>query len=425
MLAMSIFPLWWSAFSEQFGRRTIYLISFTLFTIFSVLSAISTNIAMLIVFRICGGGASASVQAVGAGTIADIWEPRERGRAMSMFYLGPLLGPLLAPIIGGALSQAFGWRSTMYFLAIYGLLVLLSILFLLPETLAPKPEETTPETQDLQRMTTRESVKIRTKKTAVNIKRFLFDPLSVLAFLRFPPVLVTVLLAAIAFGALFVCNISIQMRFSKDPYNFAQLIVGLMYIPSGLGYFMASLLGGKWLDNIMAREAKKANRYDANGKLIYLPEDRMKENMWLALTFYPLGLLMYGWTLEKGLIWIVPAIGAFIFGVASMLVFVSDSVYLFLFLYHQLTEQSAATTMLTEFVRKKSSSGVAVNNFVRNILSCIGTIVAAPWINAWGVGWVFTAICIFCLVFSYLGIIVLQKNAQKWRKAMDEALGQS
>lgn len=81
--------------------------------------------------------------------------------------------------------------------------------------------------------------------------------------------------------------------------------------------------------------------------------------------------------------------------------------------------------MLTEFVRKKSSSGVAVNNFVRNILSCIGTIVAAPWINAWGVGWVFTAICIFCLVFSYIGIIVLQKNAQKWRKAMDEALGQT
>lgn len=327
MLAMSIFPLWWSAFSEQFGRRTIYLISFTLFTIFSVLSAISTNIAMLIVFRICGGGASASVQAVGAGTIADIWEPRERGRAMSMFYLGPLLGPLLAPIIGGALSQAFGWRSTMYFLAIYGLLVLLSILFLLPETLAPKPEEAAPETQDLQRLTTRESVKVHTKKTAVNIKRFLFDPLSVLAFLRFPPVLVTVLLAAIAFGALFVCNISIQMRFSKDPYNFAQLIVGLMYIPSGLGYFMASLLGGKWLDNIMAREAKKANRYDANGKLIYLPEDRMKENMWLALTFYPLGLLMYGWTLDKGLIWIAPAIGAFIFGLASMLVFVSDSMY--------------------------------------------------------------------------------------------------
>lgn len=37
---------------------------------------------MLIVFRVLGGGAAASVQAVGAGTIADLWLPFERGRAM-------------------------------------------------------------------------------------------------------------------------------------------------------------------------------------------------------------------------------------------------------------------------------------------------------------------------------------------------------
>lgn len=96
MLAMAIFPLWWSSFSETLGRRTIYLLSFALFVVFSILSAVSVNISMLIVMRLFGGGASASVQAVGAGTIADIWEPRERGRAMSIFYLGPLTGPLLA-----------------------------------------------------------------------------------------------------------------------------------------------------------------------------------------------------------------------------------------------------------------------------------------------------------------------------------------
>jgi Flp pilus assembly protein TadB len=78
--------------------------------------------------------------------------------------------------------------------------------------------------------------------------------------------------------------------------------------------------------------------------------------------------------------------------------------------------------MLTEFVRKKSSAGVAINNFVRNILSCVGTVVASPWINATGVGWVFTAICIFCLVFGFLGIWMLRTNAQRWRKKMDEAL---
>lgn len=112
MLSMSIFPLWWSSFSETLGRRSIYLVSFALNAIFTFASGLSQNIGQLIVFRILAGGAGASVQAVGTGTIADIWEPRERGRAMGIFYLGPLMGPLFAPIIGGGLTSAFGWRSS-------------------------------------------------------------------------------------------------------------------------------------------------------------------------------------------------------------------------------------------------------------------------------------------------------------------------
>ncbi|KAL7810867.1 MFS general substrate transporter [Trichoderma gracile] len=406
MISMSIFPLWWSSFSEQFGRRSIYIISFALFLVFAVLSAVSTNIAMLIVFRILTGGASASVQAVGAGTIADIWESRERGRAMSTFYLGPLLAPLIAPIVGGALAQGFGWKATMWFLAIYGLVILLLLVFCLPETLARRPkdqEEPAPD-ESIRRMTTAESAKVRTRNLAASAKRIFIDPLSVLLFLRFPPVFITVFTAAIAFGALFISNISLQQKFSQPPYNFSEIIIGLMYIPAGLGYFVASILGGRWIDKIMARQAIKANRYDANGKLIYLPEDRFKENIWLANTMYPIGLLIFGWTLNYGIIFIVPAIGSFIFGAASMLVF------------------SAATTMLTEFVRKKSSAGVAVNNFVRNILSCVGVVVAAPWINAVGVGWVFTAVALFCMVAGYIGIWTLRRNAARWRKQMDEAL---
>ncbi|KAI8310117.1 MFS transporter [Colletotrichum sp. SAR11_59] len=392
MLAMAIFPLWWSSFSETLGRRTIYLISFALFVVFSVLSAISVNIEMLIVMRLLGGGASASVQAVGAGTIADIWEPRERGRGMSIFYLGPLCGPLLAPIIGGALSQRFGWQSTMWALAIYGGLVLIMILFCLPETLA-KPKPALPpaaaaqgEKNALSRTKTTESVKVHTKKAGALLKKFFLDPLSVLLYLRFPPVIITVAFAAITFGALFVVNISVQSTFSKEPYGFSVLIIGLFYFPAGLGYFIASILGGRWLDHIMAREAKKAGRYDANGKLIMLPEDRMRENAWIAATVYPAALIFYGWVVQKGLFC------------------------------------GAATTMLTEFMPKRSSGGVAVNNFVRNIFSCIGAIAAQPVINAIGNGWLFTILGIFTWITGYLCVWVLRKKAPEWRKDMDRAL---
>lgn len=65
MLAMAVGPLWWSSFSETMGRRTIYLVSFTLFAVWNILGAVSSNIAMLIIMRLLGGGAAASVQAVG------------------------------------------------------------------------------------------------------------------------------------------------------------------------------------------------------------------------------------------------------------------------------------------------------------------------------------------------------------------------
>lgn len=289
---MSIFPIWWSAFSEQFGRRSVYMISFILFIIFSILCAVSTSAPMLIVFRLLSGGASASVQVVGAGTIADIWESRERGRAMSIFYLGPLLGPLIAPILGGVLTQNLGWRSTMWFLTIYGVIILVMLFFLLPETLARRRDETA-LTQELTRMSTRESAKVKSKKFATSLYHYLIEPLNVLLLLRFPPVLLTVLIAAIAFSSLFVLNIAIQYGFSRPPYNFDQITVGITYISSGLGYFIASIFGGRWIDKIMAREARKANRYDEHGKLIYLPEDRMKENAWIANAVYPLSLLWF------------------------------------------------------------------------------------------------------------------------------------
>ncbi|OTA81396.1 hypothetical protein M434DRAFT_37543 [Hypoxylon sp. CO27-5] len=376
MLAMSFTPLWWSAYTETLGRRTIYILSFSLFMIFSVLSAVSVNIAMLIVMRILSGGAAASVQAVGAGTVADVWEPRQRGRAMGVFYIGPLYGPGIAPIIRGALTQGLGWRSTLRFLIIFGGVLLVMIFFCLPETLAkrePLPPNTEPEPiyKSAGQLVIEKSTKVL-KGTV--------DPFKILAYLRYPPIIISVFSAAIAFGSLYVINISIEVNFAIPPYNFNTIEVGLLYLAPTLGYAAASVLGGQWVNYIMHREAVKAQRYNVNEKLVYLPKDRMKENIWLAASLYPAGMIWYGWSADIGLPWIVSCIANFFFGIGSMLVF------------------GTVTTMLTEFTPKHSSSGVAVNNFVRNILSYTGAIVTQPLINALGAGWTCTMVGLFAWV---------------------------
>ncbi|CAN9356968.1 unnamed protein product [Alternaria alternata] len=329
MLSMGIFPLFWSSFSETSGRRTIYIVSFGLFVLFGALAAVSTNMAMLIVFRTFSGGAAASVQAVGAGTIADIWEVKERGRAMGIFYLGPLCGPLFAPILGGVLAEELGWRSTQWFLVIYGSMTLLVLVFVLPETLRLKTlaaaslPASTPEkrpTGNLKRVSTTQSVAEKSISVASHLRRIFIHPFSILLYLRFLPVALTVYYASITFAFLYFLNISIQKTFSSTPYNYSTLVVGLLYIPSSVGYMLASLLGGVWIDRIMHREAQKAGRYDDKGELIFRPEDRMRGNAWIAAFLWPAALIWYGWTTEKGVIWIVPMVANFFFGIGSMLI---------------------------------------------------------------------------------------------------------
>lgn len=268
---------------------------------------------MLIVMRMLSGGASASVQAVGAGTIADLWDTHERGRAMTTFYLGPLCGPLIAPIVGGALAQRWNWRSTLWFLAAYGGLVAAFIFLALPETLAKRKalamaeniEQPAPVERRLSRASSRQVVQFTTKWLKM-LKMVFLDPLKIVLYLRYPPVLLTVYYASITFGSLYVLNVSIEHTFGYAPYEFPTIIVGLLYIPNSLGYVVASTFSGRWMDSIMQREARKANRYDENGKLIYRPEDRMRENAWLGALIYPAGLIWYGWTAGEGIFWLVP-----------------------------------------------------------------------------------------------------------------------
>ena len=425
MLSMAIFPLWWSSFSETLGRRTIYLTSFVLYVLFSVLGAVSTSVGMFVAMRMLSGAAGASVQAVGAGTIADVWEVKERGHAMGIFYLGPLCGPLLSPIIGGALNEGFGWRAIQWFLAVFGTVIFFFVLFCLPETLKERksvvasaetdvaPQIVASENEKsglpadpvrpaLSRTTTKQSVKVKSTKYLTWAKRAFIDPLRIILYLQFPAVAICVFYATTTFAALYSLNVSVQQTFSANPYNYTSIIVGLLYIPNSLGYFLTSIFGGKWVDRIMAREARKAGRYDHKGRLQYRPEDRMKENAWVGALMFPSALVMYGWTAEYGINTAAPMVANFFFGVGSMMVF------------------AMVTTMLTEFMPRKGSHGVALNNFVRNIFSCIGAAVTEPLIVAIGNGWLFTGFGVICLVSGIYSIWAMKKYGDRWRVNMDK-----
>lgn len=155
----------------------------------------------------------------------------------------------------------------------------------------------------------------------------------------------------------------------------------------------------------MHREARKAQRFDDRGKLVFRPEDRMKENAWLAAILWPSALVVYGWTAERHVHVAVPMIANFFFGIGSMLIF------------------ALVNTMLTEFMPKRAASGIALNNFVRNIFSFTGAVVADPVLKGIGNGWLMTILGVWSCATGCGALWAMRKWGAGWRGKMVEALG--
>jgi len=79
-----------------------------------------------------------------------------------------------------------------------------------------------------------------------------------------------------------------------------------------------------------------------------------------------------------------------------------------------------ATTMLTEFMPQRASAGIAINNFVRNIFSFTGAVVAEPIIDAIGNGWIFTILGIWSVGSGFAVIWLMKRRGEVWREKMGE-----
>ena len=78
--------------------------------------------------------------------------------------------------------------------------------------------------------------------------------------------------------------------------------------------------------------------------------------------------------------------------------------------------------MLTEFMPKNASHGIAANNFIRNISGGISGIVAEPMIRAIGNGWCFTIWAIIGAISGPLVILLMMRYGAEWTVKMDREL---
>jgi MFS family permease len=91
MIAQGLGPSFWAPLADRQGRRMTLVYTLLLYVGSNVALALTTNSAMLLAFRALQAIGSSSTIALGAGVIADIASPQERGGYIGWFSGGEWL----------------------------------------------------------------------------------------------------------------------------------------------------------------------------------------------------------------------------------------------------------------------------------------------------------------------------------------------
>lgn len=246
----------------------------------------------------------------------------------------------------------------------------------------------------LARKLTEDDLEGRTRKQVILTQCYLhfIRPMKSVYFLQYPPVSLAIIFSAISFSVLYFVNMTIEYDYSRPPYNFKPLFVGLLYIPNSVTYIIASIYGGKWVDSLLQRYKAKYG--------ILAPEARISWNLVTAVAIFPVSLLIFGWCLDKKCHWVTPLVGTALFGFASMMTI------------------GATVSYLVDSLPGRGATGVALNNLVRQILAAVAVFVTEPMLKGMGTGWAFTMLA-FIIIGSSSVLLVLKKYGDHWRENYD------
>lgn len=138
ILGLGLGPLCLAPCSELYGRRIVYLVSFSLFTVINVGCALAPNITALAILRLLSGICGSAGPTLGGASIGDMFSRKDRGKALALYSIGPVLGPVFGPLIGAfVVDGTKGWRWLMWIMVIAPAFTLAFAFYLLRETYEP------------------------------------------------------------------------------------------------------------------------------------------------------------------------------------------------------------------------------------------------------------------------------------------------
>jgi DHA1 family bicyclomycin/chloramphenicol resistance-like MFS transporter len=120
--------------SDRFGRRPVIIASLGLYLAGFLLAIPATSIGGLILARIVQSLGGCGSLVIGRAMVRDVSSGQDAARQLALLTIALSMTPALAPAVGGFVDNAFGWRAIFVGLAALVSVLLLLVVFTLPET---------------------------------------------------------------------------------------------------------------------------------------------------------------------------------------------------------------------------------------------------------------------------------------------------
>ena len=100
--------------SDYFGRVRLFVWSVLLFAFTSFLCGLSTNLAVLVSFRVAQGAVAGSLIPLSQSLMVTHNPPEKQGAAIGFWGTIVIVAPILGPIVGGYLTDVYSWPWIFY-----------------------------------------------------------------------------------------------------------------------------------------------------------------------------------------------------------------------------------------------------------------------------------------------------------------------
>jgi EmrB/QacA subfamily drug resistance transporter len=138
------------AAADRIGRRTIFQVGLSLFTLGSWLCSLAPSLAWLIGFRVLQGVGGSMLAPAALGIITNLFSaPKDRAKAIGVWDGVSGLSMALGPIVGGILVGSVGWRGVFWANIPVGLAAVALTALLVPDSRAERGRKADPVGQFL------------------------------------------------------------------------------------------------------------------------------------------------------------------------------------------------------------------------------------------------------------------------------------